>query len=123
MKALEVPYEDAHGTVHQNAVLVVNSVTFTDHRVQRVSTQMKEGQPVYSVPETMGAKSLVFSAWMFTSASAMQHQKIPLNFKAPDGREQFTVTLQQDLDNTNLVDFCEQWLIDNVVAPPATVGA
>lgn len=112
MLQLASPFEDQHGVVHQNAVLVVNHVYVRNESSVAINIHLDENFNPKETRTPSELKSLGFNGWLFSSLAAMKSGKQPISFRLPDGREHFQMGIPEgfDIANGDIVQLCENYL-------------
>ena len=124
MLQLQQAFTDIHGITHSAAVVVVRNIGYNENKHISVNAEISPtGDVTYSSTTPTGYVNLQFGAYLYPSLEALQTGKQPLQLCAPDGRSTFTVQPTEALTEAQLVAYCEQWLLDNVINEPQPEAA
>ena len=124
MLQLQQAFTDIHGITHGAAVVVVRDIGYNENRHIGVNAQISPtGDVAYNTTTPTGYISLQFGAYLYPSLEALQAGKQPLQLCSVDGRSNFTVQPAEALTEAQLVAYCEQWLLENIINPPQPEAA
>lgn len=124
MLQLQQAFTDIHGITHSAAVVVVRDIGYKEDKHIGVNAQISPaGDVTYNSTTPTDYINLQFGAYLYASLEALQAGKQPLQLCAPDGRSTFTVQLTGALTADQLVAYCEQWLMANLINAPLPEAA
>lgn len=116
MIELQKPYEDNHGITHAAAVIVIRSASSNSNQNYTLNATIGvDGNVSYNNAQPTSYTQVSFQAYLYPSLQALQTGKQPLVFRAADNTEHFHFQPQELISDTELVAYCEQYLLTNVI--------
>lgn len=116
MIKLKEPYTDAYGVTHSAAIIVINTVNYETRRnVGLVIDAQDQTRQTFTTTNDNEYGQVGFTAHLYTNEQAMLAGKQPMQLKNSSGMDWFSTIAPQNLDTTEIINLCEQHILETVI--------
>lgn len=117
MKLLTKPFTDIHGNTFPAAILVAYEINEAISANTNTNTTVVDGEVLYLKSPTTNSSYLSFRAWIYKDSAALASGLAPMIMRDSALNEYFSTVAPDPaiLGGTELAEYCEQWIIDNII--------